>query len=310
MKKIRHESSQALKHVLGKRLKYVMAILILISWLGDSLLNVVQDFLGETIPLTSNFSIKSDLAIFFIATFFLLLVIYFARKSPPSDNFVAKANDNKVNSREVLLVNLSRYTPYGKLKQGKLDFADKGYSLELFKNNLSNFPNDKPLKEIAGTNFQCNWLPLLRAIEHYPNIKEVIVFTTLSTPDNEGSHKNVDVFRDLVNKYFSLRHREIVFKTYLSRDVMTSDHFKAAYPEGLPTNNIHEFAQVVLHVLDNIDARYDKSIDSGDKIAIDVTGGMSSMSAVLAAVSVSKGTFMHYTDTNTFESQELDITAQ
>lgn len=317
MKASRYKSAKALTHVLGKNLIPVIILLISISWLGDSLLSVIGLFLThnsdwQTIWIES----KNHLLIGFLSVTILLIFWSMSRQKKHSDQFnKPSCTDNHKTERQVLIIALSTYNIHPKAvlntpEEPALTDRKQGYSLQELRDNLKDLPSDTSIPDLRRTAYQCNWLPMLQAINNYPSLTDVVVLTTSG---EKGSFGQINDFRDFVNQYFQLNHKDIAVRSYLNKELMTDQNLRNAYSKGLPANDIYAFSEVAMHILDNVIEKYKSDQDveeAGNRVVIDVTGGMASMSAVMAAISVSKGIFFHYTDTHSLKSQELDITAE
>ncbi|PIE40276.1 MAG: hypothetical protein CSA51_01570 [Gammaproteobacteria bacterium] len=321
MSRSRYRSSQAIAHVLGKSFVPVIVLLIVVAWFTDSGLELFKYFFQEVICDRLDFCFDASLisvdvfisfCVFVLSSIVLMFFWFESIKSKHSDKFKPIEKDNHKDERKILFVTLSTYHSRGfSNKEGEYP---PGYTYDKLIENMDSFPKilqGAPISDLRCTDFQCNWLPLLQAINNYPSVEEIIVFTTSG---KRGSFRQFDGFKDFVSKYYEDTGREITITPYNHPKLLTDSGYKKKYPEGLSADDMLNFAKVVLHVFDNVIAmqKKNKSInkDPNNMIAIDVTGGMASMSAVMAAISVSQGIFIHYTNTETLESQELDITAE
>ena len=68
-----------------------------------------------------------------------------------------------------------------------------------------------------------------------------------------------------------------------------------------------EFTNALLAIIDKLLEEGKNSGLTANNIIVDVTGGMGSMSAALAAASVVSAIDIHYLNTNSFEKQAMDI---
>lgn len=317
MRKTRYKSAKALTHVMGNHLVPVMLLLISISWLGDACFTIFEQYVkhGAT-PQTIWDESKAYIITGAVALIILLIFWGFSRKEKHSDKFnKPSCTDNHKTERQVLIITLSTYNTFPKAvlntpEEPALTDREQGYSLQELKDNLKNLPSDTSIPDLRRTAYQCNWLPMLQAINNYPSLTDVIVLTTSG---EKGSFEQINDFRDFVNQYFRLNDKDIAVRSYLNTELMKNQNLRNAYANGLPANDIYAFATVAMEILDNVIEKYksDKGVEeAGNRVVIDVTGGTASMSAVMAAISVSKGIFFHYTDTHSLKSQELDITAE
>jgi len=313
MKKKLYNTSKAFKHVLGVNYTTVILIIICIGWLTDMVLELLivgveclANSCGVEIPTPW---IAAPIVVLMIAILWFLGSK--AQKTTPSDRFVANGTDKHREKREVLVMALSSYQPRRIEKKDSIYLCstenDKGYSLEELEKNLANLNSSLPIQALRYTDFQCNWLPALQAISHYKNIKKVVV---LSSAGPLGSFKQIDAFEKFINQYFGPLRDEITVKKCTDELYMTDSDMRAKCQEGIPDKFLY-FSEVVLHVVDNIAASIDGDYGAAfQRIAIDITGGKSSMTASMAAASVNRDIYLHYTDTNSMQSQELDITAK
>jgi hypothetical protein len=311
-----YSSYKAVYHVLGDNLRWVIPLIILIGWFTDSLLSIFQQLFQQGLKefdndkniqnLLLNLDFQFNLSMLVFCIIAIFFITHMAKKSIPSDRYKTIAVDKNRNQREILIQVISGYFPYQvrvKNEDGS-DINSLPYS-ELLA-NLSDLPSGMTIPELSKTKFNSNWLPSLNAINHYKNLKEVIILTT---DGEKGAHNQVDLFRKFVNQYLSSSGRKIKISTYLDPDYMKNNHLKELIDNGIPSNDLTLFAETALEVIRNIESKHPRSHNIQDKIAVDVTSGKASMSAVLSAVSCSQDIFIHYTDTDTMLSHELDITA-
>ena len=298
-KTIRHSSYKAIYHVLGDKLGWVIFILVLIGWMSDSLFSLIHQFS----PKSHFFGFdKIDFYVFLLCSLLLVGIVVWAKTTKFSDKYKAYPNDMERNQREVLILTLSGYNGWEFMENGekkKLKYAE-------FSKCLSEMPTGESVENLRKTPFNCNWVPLLQAIDHYKNLSEIIVITTAG---EKGSFEHIATFRTFVQKYLESSKREISIKSHINSGYIKTPKLKEANKNGIAAENLHGLAETVLEIIDNLTEKYGDQNRVLQKIAVEVTGGTAGMSAVLAAVTASHGIFFHYTDTHSLQSYELDISA-
>ncbi|WP_372737044.1 hypothetical protein [Neptunomonas sp.] len=310
-KKFKTSINSAVEDAFGKKVLWVIFLLILVSWFSDLLLDLIKHFLTPSLQgiiLTYDINILVDSFIDTLIITIVLIVFWIFYKKGVSSYTYADRYDlldgtEKV-KKNILLCILSPYKAYNiktdiTREQGdEIPTETTGFdTLDKFASNLKNIPRDKTARDLRGTLYQSNWIPSLRVIEQYPEINEIIVITTSG---NTGSYEQYEVFRDFLKTKFYKRNINVFnYKDYIVNNDIASNCAK-----GLPSNNFKQFTEAVLHIIHNIDTKDGQNCKN---VVIDVTGGVSYMTAVLSAASVKNGIELHYTDTHEFTSHVLDI---
>ncbi|WP_421847610.1 hypothetical protein [Marinomonas sp.] len=298
-KTIRHSSYKAIYHVLGDKLGWVIVILLLIGWMSDSLLSLIHQFS----PKSPFFGFNNiDLMVFIFCVLALTLFAFLAKTTTFSDKYKAYSDDMERDQREVLILTLSGYNGWGIIENGE----KKNLEYSEFSKRISEMPTGESVEKLRQTPFNCNWLPLLQAIDHYKNLSEIIVITTAG---ERGSFEHISTFRTFVQKYLEPSKREISIKSQLNCGYIKKPKLIDDNKNGIASENLHGLAETILEIIDNLTTKYGDQNKALEKIAVEVTGGTAGMSAVLAAVTASHGIFFHYTDTHSLQSYELDISA-
>lgn len=294
MKKIRNESYRAITHVFGDHLSLVILLLIAIGWFGDTLLALYLDVIYYFFPS----KMAQYIAVLPPSSLILLSIFCLARQRKTSDRYSLNEIDSDRLRKHTLILVLSPYKDYSK----------ENKSVEAFEAKISELPQVNNLHELTNTAFNCNWLPQLHAIEHYENLKEVIVIVTKDLGNRKGSIGQTHIFKALADKYFSQKNREITISSHIKSNylqgkkdlVMKNEH-------GAPIDNLKDFGDTVLELIDQIESKNAKVNDRRKQIAVDVTGGYAWMSAVMAAATSSQDIFIHYSEITETEIRSLEI---
>jgi len=306
-KKFKASVANAFDQTFGKKVPWVLFLLILVSWFSDLLLGLIQKLLAKHLPDFMSLWML-DIAVI-VAVIFLFTIFYSKGVSSYtfSDGFIVAAN-KKQSPKKILICVLSPYAPQkiDKKLADKLS-SEKGYlvpdeemgytTLEIFHNNINKDLKTKSAKELSATQFQSNWIPPLVAIEYYTEADKLIVLTT----DGSGSFNQYEAFHDFVKSFIGMRNLQIHHYTEYLRDI----DLHTSYSTGLPSQDLEAFTNTVLDIIHNVECEND--LNCAD-VAVNINGGFGFMTAVLSAVSVKNGIELHHTDRE-LNSKPLDINA-
>ncbi|MBJ7556675.1 hypothetical protein [Marinomonas spartinae] len=296
---------EGLAQVIGRDpggILYVLLILSFISWMIDTSLEIVKDIT----LLRFQSDLIFNIAALLVSVFGLLVFYIKGKKTSFSEKYDADDFDPNRKRREVLIMPLSNYS----------DKSGNSFDHLRFSEEIKYLKPENDFSDLWKSKFNCNWLMTLNAICNYPNVHKVILLSTRDEINSEGkenknsgSFNQVDTFKKFVDRYFHNSTRNIEIVTHLDTKWEIDEDIKSKIQKGIPSDDPRIFAKTCLNIMDTIEKEKKEENPNylQDKLVIDVTGGKASMSASLAAVSGSKGIFLHYTDTNSKESHTLDI---
>lgn len=315
MKRTRANGAVAFRHALGIRLWEVVLILLLVSWSGDALFGVVvpsmkslfHSWFDATIP-SDVLDVMPHLVVFILAAAVLYMFARAAEEAKYSDRFEAQEGSN-AEDKHVLIMVLSPHKTWARERDEENILPDDGepaYTLEELNRNIDDLPVCRA-DALRFTRFQSNWLPVLKTLEMYPSIDKVIAITTSgergSHHQKAGEKRAFNVFKRLVESRFEERYISI---PPCARYLKDTD-YESLSAQGVSSDDMVEFTNVLLAIIDKLlDEGKTKGL-TANNIIVDVTGGMGSMSAALAAASVVSAIDIHYLNTNSFEKQAMDI---
>ncbi len=155
---------------------------------------------------------------------------------------------------------LSTFSPIDQRGQGGI-VTKKSFRLEemLLEVKKDQFTNSIPITDLKKTEYNCNWLPCLNALNTYSSINHLILLSTISDKNNDGSIKSIGSFdqikefRIFINEYYKNSNRKIIIENHIETKLMSKEPLIKKTENGISANNSVEFSKVALDIMDGLE---------------------------------------------------------
>ncbi len=269
----------------GEAFGWALMLIVVLGWFTDSLLEIIKALLEWRLDTPE---IYVYLIIFGISSLLIFGAYHLGKKRFTFQESFAR-NDVEYAGKKTLICILSPYKSYPP-KQAPQDLDPKLTdgaieSIQDLENQIADLPAGASAEQLSASKFQSNWIPVLKTLETYPNVEEMIVITT---DTDRGSFAQFDTFKRFVEQFSGERNIEV--NSYLK--YLKGSDVEKKCAQGMPSKDFTAFQKATLALISNL--QEEKQTDCQDVIA-DITGGFGFMTAVLSALSVKNGIALHHT---------------